>query len=37
MLRAAVKEDPDSWEDALPWALFAIRTAVCRSTGLAPY
>ncbi len=37
MLRAAVREDPDSWEDALPWALFAIRTAVCRSTGLAPY
>ena len=37
MLRALVKDDPDSWEDALPQALFALRTAVCRSTGLAPY
>ena len=37
MLRAIIKDDPDSWEDALLWALFTIRTAVCRSTGLALY
>ena len=36
-LRALIKDDPDSWEDVLPQALFAIRTNVCRSTGLAPY
>ncbi len=29
--------DPYDWEDLLPSALFALRTAVCRSTGLAPY
>ncbi len=28
--------DPFAWEDLLPQALFALRTAVCKSTGLAP-
>ena len=26
--RALCKDDPDSWEDVLPRALFAMRTAV---------
>ncbi len=29
--------DPYDWEDLLPSALFALRTAICWSTGLAPY
>ncbi len=29
--------DPFAWEDLLPQAIFALRTAVCKSTGLAPY
>lgn len=29
--------DPDKWEDYLPQVLFALRTNVCSSTGLAPY
>ncbi len=29
--------DPYDWEDLLPSALFALRTAISRSTGLAPY
>ncbi len=29
--------DPFAWEEQLPAALFALRTAVCRSTGLTPY
>ncbi len=29
--------DPFVWEEHLPAALFALRTAVCRSTGLTPY
>ncbi len=39
ILRALTTEygDPFAWEDLLPQALFALRTAVCRSTGLAPY
>ncbi len=39
ILRALTTEcgDPFTWEDLLPQALFALRTAVCRSTGLAPY
>ncbi len=38
IMRAALRDDPKaSWEDVLPQALFALRTAVCRSTGLAPY
>ncbi len=40
ILRALVAEhgDPYYWEDILPndRALFALRTAVCHSTGLAP-
>ncbi len=36
--RAALRDDPNtSWDDVLPQALFALRTGVCRSTGLAPY
>ncbi len=35
---AALSDNPKaSWEDVLPQALFALRTAICRSTGLAPY
>ncbi len=39
ILRALVADhgDPYNWEDLLPSTLFALRTAVCRSTGLAPY
>ncbi len=39
ILRALTTEcgDPFAWEDLLPQALFALRTAVCKSTGLAPY
>ncbi len=39
ILRALTTEcgDPFTWEDLLPQALFALRTAVCKSTGLAPY
>ncbi len=39
ILRALVADhgDPYDWEDLLPSALFTLRTAVCRSTGLAPY
>ena len=37
MLRALILDKPESWEDVLPQALFALRTAVCRSTGLAPF
>jgi hypothetical protein len=37
IFRAILRDDPDSWEDALPQALFALRTSVCRSTGLPPY
>ena len=37
ILRALIEDDPESWEDALPRALFAIRTNTCRSTGLAPF
>ncbi len=31
------ERDPFSWEDHLPAALFALRTATCRSTRLMPY
>ncbi len=39
VLRALVADhgDPYNWEDLLPSALFTLRTAICRSTGLAPY
>ncbi len=39
ILRALTTEcnDPFAWEDLLPQALFVLKTAVCRSTGLAPY
>ncbi len=39
ILRALATEcsDPFAWEDLLSQALFVLRTAVCKSTGLAPY
>ncbi len=39
ILRALVADhrDPYDWEDLLPSALFALSTAICQSTGLAPY
>ncbi len=39
ILRALMTEygNPFAWEDLLPQALFTLRTAVCKSTGLAPY
>ena len=37
MLKALTRQHNCSWEEVLPQALFAMRTAVCRSTGLAPY
>jgi len=37
MLRALTANNFDSWEDVLPQALFALRTAICKSTGLTPH
>ena len=38
IMRAALRDDPKaSWEDVLPQPLFALRMAVCRTMGLAPY
>ena len=37
ILLAMVMHQSDSWEEALPGALFALRTSVCGSTGLTPY
>jgi len=38
MMRAAVEDgQQDSWEDALPAALFALRTATSSTTNLTPY
>jgi hypothetical protein len=36
-LQAVTMESNQSWEDALPQVLFAMRTNVCSSTGLAPF
>ena len=36
-LTALSVDKPAQWDQALPAALFAIRTAVCRSTGFAPF
>jgi hypothetical protein len=36
-ITALVGQKQNAWEDVLPHALYAMRTAVCRSTGLAPY
>jgi transposase InsO family protein len=36
-LKALVNGNPRSWEEHLPQVLFVMRTATCRSTGLAPY
>jgi hypothetical protein len=32
-----VGNDFTMWEELLPQALFPIRTAICRTTGLVPY
>ena len=37
MLRAVTYGTQLSWEDVLPQCLFALRTAVCRMTGRAPF
>ena len=38
MMRAAVEDgQQDSWQDALPAALFALRTATSSTTNLTPY
>lgn len=38
ILRALLETgDQESWEKVLPQALFAMRTAVCTATGMAPY
>ena len=39
MLRALMADSPgpESWEDVLPQVLFALRTHVSKTTGLAPY
>ena len=36
-LRALQEEGNDDWEEALPQVLFALRTAVNRSTGFSPF
>lgn len=36
-ITALVGKNVKDWEDVLPHVLFALRTSVCRSTGLAPY
>ena len=36
-ITALVEGKQNKWEEVLPQALFAMRTAVCRSTGFAPY
>ena len=30
-------DDPRSWDDHVPLAVFAMNTALCRTTGLAPF
>ena len=37
MLRAVTYSTNQDWEECLPACLFALRTAVCRMTGFAPY
>ena len=36
-IRALTLREPRQWEEVLPTVLFALRTSVCRTTGLAPY
>jgi transposase InsO family protein len=36
-IKALTKGDQRAWEDYLPHALFAMRTSVCVSTGVAPF
>ena len=36
-LTALSLDQPHQWDKSLPAALFALRTAVCRSTGFAPF
>ena len=37
ILRSILEDRSESWEDALPQALFALRTHVSKSTSLAPF
>jgi hypothetical protein len=36
-IKALTEEDQRVWEDGLPHALFALRTSICISTGVAPF
>jgi transposase InsO family protein len=36
-IKAITEEDQQSWEDCLLHALFAMRTSMCVSTGVAPF
>ena len=37
ILRATVSDDASTWEEALPQALFAMRTSISLTTGFAPF
>ena len=37
MLTKLAGDQPSSWEEHVPHAVFAINTSVCETTGLAPY
>jgi hypothetical protein len=37
ILKGLMGDNFTMWEELLPQALFSIRTAICRTTGLAPY
>jgi hypothetical protein len=36
-IKALTEGDQSAWEDCLPHALFAMRTSICVSTGVAPF
>jgi hypothetical protein len=36
-IKAVTEGDQQAWEDCLPHALFAMRTSICVSTGVAPF
>jgi hypothetical protein len=36
-IKALTEGDQRAWEDCLPHALFAMRTSICVSTGVAPF
>jgi hypothetical protein len=37
ILKGLMGDNFTMWEELLPQALFSIRTAICRTTGLAPF